>query len=299
MEKLNVNEVYQYLQNQYEVMNEKEQNKEHETLDDFIQSHKRKCSDFLFDMNSFSKEELNIICKDYFFNPRPTGWTDTFLQDENGDYVYESFGDVPPPDEIVKEIQRKHGMLINQFYKIENFHEIYVYILITSNNADLIISEMSSKGYFVGGVINKIHNGIHFVQIQFEPEDQLDVTNIIRNENKELFHWTPRCNYMSIVINGLVPRNDNKKFNYPPRVYLMESKVSDKEKDILGQSLCIVNSDSRNNGEYLLLKVDMNNLDDSIRFYYDCNSPIGVFTKNSIPSNHISITRKKVFQTKH
>lgn len=294
---MNLKEVHEKYKD-FLFLNEKREDVKFTNLDDFIKSHERKCAEFLFDMDSFSEEELNIICKDYFFYPNPTGWTDTFLQDINGDYVYESLNDVPPPDEIVKAIQRKHGMLIKQFFKKEHYHEIYVYILITPNNADLIISEMNSKGYFVGHISKLFYIDRFYLQIQFEPKDQLDVTDIIKNENRELFHWTPSYHYIDIVKDGLVPRHENKEFYYPQRIYLMEAKTTEDEKDSLGRSLCYVNTDKRNNGEYFLLKVDLNNLDETIRFYYDCNSSVGVFTKHSIPNNHISLVRKMIFQTK-
>ena len=63
----------------------------------------------------------------------------------------------------------------------------------------------------------------------------------------------------------------------------------------LGFQLCIHNTNPNNNGEYTLLSVNIKDLDDSVRFYYDPNSEIGIFAENAIPSDKIKVVRKANF----
>ena len=55
----------------------------------------------------------------------------------------------------------------------------------------------------------------------------------------------------------------------------------------LGNLLCKINTDSRNNGNYVLLRINMKNIDNNIHFYYDPNSEIGVYTEQTIPFTNI------------
>ena len=57
----------------------------------------------------------------------------------------------------------------------------------------------------------------------------------------------------------------------------------------LGQSLCFKNKNPNNDGKYVLLKINIENLDDNIRFFYDPNSQIGIYTEQTIPNNAIDV----------
>ena len=97
---------------------------------------------------------------------------------------------------------------------------------------------------------------------------------------------------------GLIPSHKNEVFNYPPRTYLMEGNSSDEQMWNLGQQLCIKNNNPNNNGTYNLIIVDIENLDDSIRFFYDPNSEIGIYTEQPIPSDRIQVGKTVQFVKK-
>lgn len=128
-----------------------------------------------------------------------------------------------------------------------------------------------------------------FQKFQYEPYSQYqeDVTDAIKPKNNFLYHWTPAYNVESILKNGLVPNSKNSEFSYPPRTYLMEENSEMKKMFSLGQQLCLFNKDPNNDGTYTIIIVNIENLDDSIRFFYDPNSSIGIYTEQPIPNKNI------------
>ncbi|MBR6517661.1 MAG: hypothetical protein IKT40_12590 [Bacilli bacterium] len=212
-------------------------------------------------------------------------------------YVNEAIGDILPADDIVNNIKTKYRLSDDMVVKLEHFHNIGVYVVVAviGENVELIEKDMHKMGYFLSkyGNIVEIEN-MHYQVCQFEPHSQYqeDITDIIKNKYDILYHWTPFYNIDNIIENGLIPSHKNSKFNYPPRIYFMEGDSSDGDRMYLGRLLCSANNDSRNNGEYYLLGVNINNLDSDIRFYYDPNSEIGIYCEQSISSDNIEIIEK-------
>ena len=87
-------------------------------------------------------------------------------------------------------------------------------------------------------------------------------------------------------------------FDYPHRIYLMKGDSNVNVMKQLGQQLCIVNKDSRNNGVYALLRVGLKDIDEDIHFYYDSNAEIGIYTEQAIPKNHIELVGMYTFKIK-
>lgn len=52
----------------------------------------------------------------------------------------------------------------------------------------------------------------------------------------------------------------------------------------------------KNDGTYFLLSIKLDKLQDNVRFYYDPNSSIGIFTEDAIPKEAIDIKTKFKFQ---
>ena len=63
-----------------------------------------------------------------------------------------------------------------------------------------------------------------------------------------------------------------------PSSPIIGDNVEDKEIFELGQELCIYNNNEKNDGTYFLLSIELNKLQNDVRFYYDPNSSIGIFT---------------------
>lgn len=216
--------------------------------------------------------------------------------------INESVNDIMPPDNVVKEIIQKYHLNSQIVVKIEANNKIYIYVITAciGVNDKLIEDDMQKMGYFLGckGKIQKIQ-GMYFQALQFEPYSQIqnDETANIKNHYKCLYHWTPEYYLNDILQNGLIPNHQNKMFNYPHRIYLMKGDSNLHEMEDLGQRLCFVNTDQRNKGKYILLKIDLSNIDDSVHFYYDSNSEIGVYTEQGIPSNAINVIQSFMFKT--
>lgn len=219
------------------------------------------------------------------------------------DTITEAVNDILPPDTVVNNIINKYHLPQQLVIKVEHYHKIYVYVITAyiGKNDKLIEDDMNKMGYFLGarGEVVEIQN-MRFQTLQFEPSSQLqeDITDLVKSKFDILYHWTPSYCVEGIQYNGLIPSHKNEVFNYPPRTYLMEGNSSDEQMWNLGQQLCIKNNNPNNNGTYNLIIVDIENLDNSIRFFYDPNSEIGIYTEQPIPSNRIQVGKTVQFVKK-
>lgn len=209
-------------------------------------------------------------------------------------YIKEAVFDILPPDEVVNGMINKYNLPPQLVLKREHHHNIYVYVItaLIGENAKLVEDDMSKIGYFLSkkGKVAHIQE-MKFQALQFEPLSQLqeDITDELKSKFDVLYHWTPSYCVNGILNDGLIPNYRNSVFNYPPRVYLMEGGSSDAKRIRLGRILCASNNNPQNNGSYALLTINITNLDESIRFYYDPNSEIGVYTEQTIPKDVIKI----------
>ena len=251
------------------------------------------------DIHSIPIEELKSIYRDFRLDAIPTCYGDKLYSKCK---IKEAYGDFIEPDDAIKRIAKKYDLPPHAYGIKEAYNKVYVYVVtaIIGINDKLIEEDMNSLGYFLGvkGDISVI-DGMTFRILQFEPSSQLqkDVTDEVKSENKFLYHWTPRYFLKSALENGLIPIHLNKKYNFPPRVYLIKQNYDDDKLFALGQELSFYNKDSRNNGDYGLIKIDISNIDGSIRFFYDPNSEIGIYTEQPIPSNLLKIERIIKFHT--
>ena len=219
------------------------------------------------------------------------------------DTITEAINDVLPPDTVVNNIINKYHLPQQFVIKVEHYHKIYIYVITAciGENDKLIEDDMNKMGYFLGarGNVVEIQN-MSYQTLQFEPSSQLqeDITDLVKSKFDILYHWTPSYCVKGIQYNGLIPSHKNEVFNYPPRTYLMESNSSDEQMWNLGQQLCIKNNNPNNNGTYNLIIVDIENLDDGIRFFYDPNSEIGIYIEQSIPSDRIQVGKTVQFVKK-
>lgn len=218
----------------------------------------------------------------------------------NVSYIKEALGDIQLPDTVVQDIRNKYQLPEQLVRKIELHNNIYIYTIVATIgiNDKLIEDDMNKLGYFLGVKGNIQHvNNMKFRILQFEPTSQIqkDSSDEIKLNNNYLYHLTPNYNITSIIKNGLIPSHKNKLFNYPERTYLIKENSSDEKIKYLGERLCNINKDPQNNGEYILLKIKLENLPDNIKFYYDPNSSLGIFTEQIIPYSNIEIYKKYKF----
>ena len=262
-----------------------------------ILTEERLISDEGIDISRIPINDLKQGYKDLRLVPTLTNYDDVLCQPAT---IKEAYGDIMPPEDVIKTITSRYGLPETFAKKVENRNNIYVYLVVAhiGVNENIIIEDMQKLGYFLGQrKKSQVIDGMEFCVLQFEPTSQLqdDETEAIKNKYKTLYHWTPSYLVKNILSKGLVPTHKNEKFNFPNRTYLMRGDSDDRMLIAMGQELCIFNSDNRNNGSYTLLGVDITNLDDTVRFYLDPNSSIGIYTEQVIPSNNIKVIAQKQF----
>lgn len=250
------------------------------------------------DISDIPIEDLKKSYYDYRLSAYGFGYSDVLSED----YIVEAFGDILDADEVVRKIRQKYHLSDKLVNKVEYQNQVFIYIVYASigDNDKLIEEDMRKMGYFIGrSAVLRDVDGMTFKKCQFEPisQNQKDVTEEIKSKCNVLYHWTPNYNLKSILSGGLTPLNANSLYSYPPRVFLMcDNQPMEKIID-LGQSLCYHNEDNRNNGDYALLKVDLKNLDDSVRLFYDPNTILGVYTEQTIPKSNVMFYRYAQFTT--
>lgn len=249
-----------------------------------------------------TKIDINILrsaYRDLRLTPTSTDY-DNILSEMH--QLKEVFGDILEPDEALYNILKKYNLPQELGKKVEHHHQISVYIIVAvvGENDKLIEQDMMKMGYFLSIKDKPVNiGGMVFQRLQFEPTSQMqdDVTEEIKEKYNVLYHWTPLYNLDSIKENGLVPSNKNDRFLYPPRTYLMTFEGNDKQMSGMGQSICWANNNPNNNGEYALLSINIKELDDNVRFYYDPNSVIGLYTEQTIPNDKIKFVQTVQFVT--
>lgn len=264
-----------------------------EVIDNFIAM-----NDIGIDISKIPLETLKKGYHDYRLVPKTIRFGDR-LSVRNR--IIEAVGDIVDADEVVRTIINRYNIPNEFVSKVEHHHKIYVYAItaLIGKNDKIIEDDMKSMGYFLshkGDVFE--YFGMKFQVLQFEPTTQLqeDVTEEVINNNSKLYHWTLEYNMKSITEIGLIPKCDNGLLSFPPRIYLIGDNTEDKEIFELGQELCIYNDNEKNDGTYCLLSIELNRLQDNVRFYYDPNSSIGIFTEDAIPKEAIDIKTKFKFQ---
>lgn len=252
------------------------------------------------DISQIDIETLRQAYRDLRLTPVPVTYDDNLSFPIQ---IKEACGDILPPDSVVNKIIQKYKLSTSLVNKVEAKHKISIYIIVAliGENVKLIKTDMEKMGYFLGHTGN-VYNiqGMKFIQLQFEPYCQLqdDETDNIKSKYSTLYHWTPEYNINEIMLHGLVPSHRNNMFNYPPRTYLMKGDCDDNEMIGLGQKLCLFNRNPNNNGPYVLLAINIKDIDDDIRFYFDPNSAIGIYTEQVIPNDKIQQINKQVFSTR-
>lgn len=215
----------------------------------------------VFNVNSLSPELMKIIKRDY----RDFGQNFVYgnpLIKEGKQYLKETYGEIYDADDVVKHLQSNYHLDDTQFFKIEVFNGIVIYILIADvgENHDIIVNDMSKMGYFLSIEKPLEKDGQTLLQMRFEPITRKDETKIIKKENKYFYHFTPSENVSSIMTTGLTPRNDNMFFSYPPRIYLVKSNVTMNDLYDLGEDLSLRNLKDGVKGKYTLLGIHTNKL---------------------------------------
>lgn len=123
------------------------------------------------------------------------------------------------------------------------------------------------------------------------------IPNKYVNNLQYMYHWTPLYLLDKIKKQGLKPTSKNNLYSYPARIYLLTSECTYNDMYNLGQDLCYNNDNERNDGWYVLLRIQVNKINNpNFELHTDSNFPIGgYYTYDNIPPEAIISAEYKNF----
>ena len=245
----------------------------------------------IFDLSKIPEEELRNQYYDVSLVHAFSGYGSKLFKADDKTYITENDNRVTPATDVKNELNAKYGFKDWQVIIIERGHDIQICICIADfkQGADEIVNDFKQMGYFLSNTKIEVDPlNRRWRKMQFEPIYQVDESNVILNYG-DLYHLTPAYNISDILSNGLQPKSDNGMFDYPDRIYMFIGNTPIQEIQNLGQQLYKTNKSSNNDGRYVLLKIDSQQLRNGYSLHYDPNYRYGVFTENGIPAKAISI----------
>lgn len=175
--------------------------------------------------------------------------------------------------------------------------KIYVKIPDIADNKKMLVKAMSFFGYTLGEeeTAANVQPDVKWVIMTFVPDFQEYVTERVLKENCFLFHISPTRFKEKVLKRGLCPQSKNERFNYPPRVYMLQErrfvvpygetvKLDDNTLLALAKALHAAKTPGNKlSDEYTIYKIDISKLRSGIQLSYDQDYyPLGVFTADNI-----------------
>ncbi len=156
---------------------------------------------------------------------------------------------------------------------------------------------MSSCGYFKNQKQAVTKDGNFYIYV-FEPTFSKDITQLVKNRCRFLYHMTPKIYLNKILRNGIVPKGSNEggsgRFFYPDRTFLMMGDVPPTKRNTAlysVQKLKKVRLNGMDNenvpSDHVMLKIDTALLSDDMKFYADPLTNNSIFTYDTISPNAI------------
>ena len=185
---------------------------------------------------------------------------------------------------VRKSIMKKYELKDWQFKLTEAANEIKIALIVPhlGSNNELVIEDMKSLGYYDCDSWFIKRDGMIYAVIRFDPQYPKDITNEV-GKMQYIKHLTPRYNVESIKKNGFIPLHKNDVYKYPPRIHFFKDDTTDEDIDAIGQDLCESNSNSKNNGEYVLFTLDVSKIPNDVKFIGDSCCELAVCTEDAIP----------------
>lgn len=196
----------------------------------------------------------------------------------------ENYNTTVPLQDVQKEISKIYSLQPWQFNILLGRNNIEVCLIIPSidENVNMMVADMENLGYNESCRDEQLIHNLPYIRIQFEPLYTDNVYNDVKNMGV-LYHITPEYNVEKIKKYGFVPKSDNSKFKYLPRVYFIKGDTPFPRLKAIARSLCAANTNPKNNGKYAILYIDTDMLLSNIRFQYDPLLDEGVYICDSIP----------------
>lgn len=94
-------------------------------------------------------------------------------------------------------------------------------------------------------------------------------------------------NLENIKKNGFELKSENKAFDTPNRIYVMSGEMPSIMMMAIGYGLCRKNTDHRNDGNYVLIKMSTVKIPKECQFYGDSNMEGAYYTDKTVPADVI------------
>lgn len=261
--------------------------------EDYLEEEKQEYTELLPEFVEFlenaSEETLNRIYDDYSWCKLIHRGGNILQEDlETKRYIYEEeYPKSLHPDVVCKNIKQMYPLEVDQVQIVPGSNTVRVIYLIAAvkNNADMIIKDMNHCGWFPSQqVVTDIIRGRKWMQMIFEPYYPDDAMNDVK-KNDILIHVTPKKNIPEIQKYGLVPKAENKKFSYPPRVHFFSGQCST---GFIHHAIFELSLVSKLKIEdYMIVIVDVWKISNDVKFYHDADYELAMFTYDTIPPDAI------------
>lgn len=256
--------------------------------------------DFSF-LNTIPQEELDKQYVDLRLKMFGTGFGNHLFYDDEKiitEEIDRTLSIEETKDELKKLLKLSDWQISQRVIPDQGANKIQLIIVYADldENKNIIIEAMNGCGWTIAKSGKKSMNDKVWIAMSFDPMYQSDVTSEALSFNY-LFHITPSYNVPSINNVGLIPRSENRFFQYPDRLHVIKGNLSERQIYTIGIQLCRANNKVENDGNYTLYAIDTNKIPENVRFYYDPRYAGGYYTKMSIPKDCLEIIGKVNFNT--
>lgn len=198
-------------------------------------------------------------------------------------------------DEKLFKAFSPHKVQIVEVKDLPVFMETVASVVVANicNNIDIIDKEMKLGGYYRSRcAIFEDDKGRSWANLVYDPIRQDTISEQIRNHCMTLFHYSEKNNYDSIRENGLLPKNEKRRYDYyQKRVYLFPERLD----GVMVSHNNMMNGITQNrkrknpkfNGEYYRYMISMDKVPKNIEFFYDPHGNGCIYTTEKIPYSSI------------
>ena len=195
-----------------------------------------------------------------------------------------------PVEDVKRYLKKRYGRhaIVETF---ENENGVILFRVGVYNDEDskrVVDRDMSLCGYYPS-LVDVVGDG-STQYIIYEPRYQDPVTEFVKKLGC-VYHITKKSVVEKILEIGLCPKTNNKRFNYPDRIYLFLHQPSDATaRTLISQFRLYDKNKWEGDNEYVLLKVDTAEIE--CEFFFDPNAEDCVYTKDNIHPKYISIEKE-------
>lgn len=244
-----------------------------------------------FDLSKFSDEQWKFLKMDLRLYAFDNGFDSKVLLNNDDSLIAEEATRTLSVKEVYKILKRELHFPRGNFSADYGANHVQIIVLFAdlSINEALVNKTMEGCGWYKSKESSSVPlNGTVIKAISFDPMFQDEVTDKIKKDGF-LYHVSPKRNEESILKNGLLPKSENSKFDYPPKIHLVKGyRASDNVLFSLCWNLYNASREDKRDSVYVAYKINMKLLPRGIKFYYDPRFEYGICTYDKIPASCIS-----------